>query len=129
MKLATLFAANESTVMVDGERIEGVRSVEYRKEQARDNVYALGSAERIGMVSGAQAVEGQIQVASTNSALDDKLGESEFQVTAQLQHGETTMTVTFDECYLLDKEFSIGVGGVGQALYRFTATRVREELG
>ncbi len=127
--MATLFAANESTVMVDGERIEGVRSVEYRKEQARDNVYALGSAERIGMVSGAQAVEGQIQVASTNSALDDKLGESEFQVTAQLQHGETTMTVTFDECYLLDKEFSIGVGGVGQALYRFTATRVREELG
>ena len=127
--MATLFAANESTVMIDGERIEGVRTVEYRKAQARDNVYALGSAERIGIVSGAQAVEGLIRVASTNTALDSKLGDNQFQVTAQLQHGDTTMTVTFDECYLLDKDFSIGIGGVGEAIYRFNATRVREELG
>jgi len=115
--------------MVDGERIEGVRAVEYRHEQARENVYSLGGAERIGIVSGSQFVEGQIRVASTNSALDGKMGDNQFQVTAQLQHGETTMTVTFDECYLLDKSFTIGVGGVGEALYRFTATRVREELG
>lgn len=127
--MATLFSANESTVMIDGEQIEGVRAVEYRKEQSRENVYALGSAERIGMVSGPQAVEAQIRVASTNTALDAKLGNHQFQVTAQLQHGETTMTVTFDECYLLDKDFAIGVGGVGEAVYRFNATRVREELG
>jgi hypothetical protein len=124
----TLFAANESAVMIDGERIEGVRAVEYRKQQARENVYALGSGERIGMVSGAQVVEGLIRVASTNAALDGKLGEAQFQITAQLQHGETAMTVTFDECYLMDKEFSLGVGGVGEATYRFTATRVREEM-
>lgn len=127
--MATLFSANESSVMVDGERIEGVRAVEYRNEQSRENVYSLGGAERIGIVSGSQVVEGQIRVASTNSALDGKLGDNQFQVTAQLQHGETTMTVTFDECYMLDKSFTIGVGGVGEALYRFTATRVREELG
>jgi hypothetical protein len=127
--VATLFAANESSVMVDGERIEGVRAVEYRNEQSRENVYSLGGAERIGIVSGPQVVEAQIRVASTNSVLDGKLGDNQFQVTAQLQHGETTMTVTFDECYLLDKSFTIGVGGVGEALYSFTATRVREELG
>lgn len=126
--MATLFAANESTVMIDGEAIEGVRAVDYRKQQSRENVYALGSAERVGMVSGEQVVEGQLKVASTNTALDAKLGDNQFQITAQLQHGETTMTVTFDECYLMDKAFSIGVGGVGEATYRFTATRVREEL-
>lgn len=126
--MATLFAANESTVMIDGEAIEGVRAVDYRKQQSRENVYALGSAERVGMVSGEQVVEGQLKVASTNTALDTKLGDNQFQITAQLQHGETTMTVTFDECYLMDKEFSIGVSGVGEATYRFTATRVREEL-
>ncbi len=114
--------------MIDGEQIEGVRAVEYRKQQARENIYALGSAERIGMVSGGQAVEGQIRVASTNTALDAKLTDSQFQVTAQLQHGTSIMTVTFDECYLLDKDFSIGVGGVGEAVYRFNATRVREEM-
>lgn len=127
--MATLFAANESTVMIDGEPVLGVRAVEYRKQQARQNIYALGSAERVGMISGAQAVEGQIRVTSTNAALDEKLGERPFQITAQLQHGDTRMVVTFDDCYLLDKDFTIGVGGVGEALYRFNAARVREELG
>lgn len=127
--MPTLFAANESIVMIDGERIEGVRAVEYRKKQERANVYALGSAERIGMISGPQAVEGKIRVVSTNGQMDAKLDETGFQITAQLQHGEATMTVTFDECYLLEKSFTLGVGGVGEAVYGFTATRVREELG
>ena len=38
-----------------------------------------------------------------------------------------TVTVTFDECYLSERGFSLAVGEFGEAVYAFTATRVREE--
>jgi hypothetical protein len=122
-----IFAASESLVQVDGETLEGVRSIDYRFTQARQNVYALGSAERIGIVSGPQAVEGVLRVASTSPGLNGKTGDAMFQITAQLRHGATSMTVTFDECFLLAKSFEMGVGGSGEAVYTFSAARVREE--
>lgn len=122
-----IFAASESIVQVDGQTLEGVRSIDYRFAQARLNVYALGSAERIGMVSGPQSVEGVLRVASTSPGLNGKSGDTLFQITAQLKHGATQMTVTFDECFLLSKNFEMGVGGSGEAVYTFTAARVREE--
>ena len=127
--MPTIFAANESTVMVDGEAIEGIRSIDYRHHQVRENLYALGSVERIGLISGPQLVEGQLKVASTSPALDGLTGDAQFQISAQLRHGDTQMTVTFDECYLQEKTFDIGVGGHGEAIYSFTATRVRKEIG
>lgn len=127
--MPTIFAANESQVLVDGQAIEGVRAIEYRKVQSRENVFGLGSAERIGMVSGPQVLEGRIRVASTAAGLDALTVDQQFQVSAVLRHGETNMTVTFDECYLLEKTFEMGVGGHGEAVYSFTATRMREEMG
>jgi len=56
--MATILAANESTVLLDGKPVEGIRSIEYRQQQERENVYGIGSAERIGMTTGAQIVEG-----------------------------------------------------------------------
>ena len=127
--MPTIFAANESQVLVDGQAIEGVRAIEYRKVQSRENVFGLGSAERIGMVSGPQVLEGRIRVASTAASLDALMVDQQFQISAVLRHGETNMTVTFDECYLLEKTFEMGVGGHGEAIYSFTATRMREEMG
>lgn len=127
--MPTIFSANESSVMINGEAIEGVSAVEYRYNQVRRNVYALGSAERIGMVSGERSVEGQITASSTISALDGLVGDEPFQVSAQLRQGETLMTVAFDDCHLTDKQFAMGVGDAGQSVYRFVATRVREEAG
>ncbi|WP_437569803.1 hypothetical protein [Sorangium sp. So ce542] len=124
---ATIFAANESTVLLNGQPIDGVRGIDYRHQQVRSNVYALGSAERIGMISGPQIVEGRLRVVSTSVALNALTGEAPFQITAMLKRGETRMTVTFDECYLLQKSLSLETGGVGEAVYEFTATRVREE--
>jgi len=122
-----IFAASESAVLVNGEPVEGVRSIDYRRQQARENVYAIGSTERIGMTSGPLVVEGRITVASTCPALDALALDAPFQVSARLQHGETRMTVSFDDCFLLEKSFALGVGGHGEAIYAFTATRVREE--
>jgi hypothetical protein len=126
--MATIFAANESSVQIDGEAVEGVRSIEYRQISVRQNVYAIGSAERIGMVSGPQSVEGVLRVASTSAKLNG-IGGTQFQLTAQLRHGDGTMTVTFDECFLQSKSFEMSVGSHGEATYGFTAARVREEAG
>lgn len=125
--MATIFAANESTVQIDGEPVDGVRSIDYRFGQIRQNVYALGSAERVAMISGAQSVEAVLRVASTSKKLNE-IGDTQFQLIAQLKHGETKMTVTFDECYLQSKSFQMGVGEHGEATYGFVAARVREEV-
>lgn len=129
--MATLFAASESSVMVDGEAIEGVRAIEYRHLQQRSNVYALGSTERVGMVSGGQSVEGRLRVASTSAKLNALTGP--FQVIGTLRHTGAdnktkTMTVTFDECYLTDKSFAIETSGHGETVYTFSAIRLREEV-
>jgi hypothetical protein len=126
--MATIFAANESSVQIDGEPVEGVRAIEYRQVAVRQNVYALGSAERIGMVSGPLSVEGILRVASTSTKLAT-IGDAQFQLTALLRHGETNVTVTFDECFLQTKSFELGVGSHGEGSYGFTAVRVREEAG
>lgn len=125
--MPTIFDASESRILVDGKPIEGVRSIEYRQAQVRNNVYALGSVERIGLISGPQTVEGRIKVASTSSQINQLTGSKPFQLIAQLKQGETKMTVSFDECYLLEKSFDMSVGGHGETIYNFTATRVREE--
>jgi hypothetical protein len=125
--MPTIFAANESSVMLNGEPVEGVRSIEYRHQQTRQNIYALGSAERVGMASGPQSVEGRVSVVSTSASFNALTGDTPFQITATLKQGDTAMTVTFDDCFLLEKEFSMAANGHGQAVYSFSAVRVREE--
>lgn len=127
--MPTIVAANDSAVLLNGEPVEGVRSIEYRRHQARQNVYALGSAERIAITSGPSAVEGRLTVASTAPALDQVPATASFQITARLRHGDTQVTVVFDDCFLLEKSFALSAGAHGEAVYGFTAARVREELG
>jgi len=125
--MPTIFAANESTVLVEGTAVEGVVSLEYRRRQVRSNVYALGSAERIGMVSGPQDVDARLTVASTSAGLDGLNPEAPFQVIANLKRGSTKLTVTLAECVLTQKEFALSAGEHGQAVYSFTAARVTEK--
>lgn len=125
--MPTIFAANESRVMVNGNNVEGVRALAYRRLQARESVYGLGSAERIGVVSGAALYEGQLRVASTAQALDELAADASFQISAVLRHNDVQMTVTLDECVLQEKSFDMTVGGHGESVYSFTATRAREE--
>lgn len=124
--MPTVFSANESAVMVDGTPIEGVRSVEYRTNTVRNDLYAIGSSERIGVITGGRSVEGRIRVASSAPPLDALVGDAFFQIAAPLRQGDTEITVSFDECLLTEKSFSMGAGGHGETVYAFTATRVRE---
>lgn len=125
--MPTIFAANESSILVDGEPVQGVQSLDYRTRRARSNLYALGSSERIGVTSGAYDVEARLRVASASPALDALDEDQSFQVVASLHHGDTAVTVSFDDCYLTEKSFDLGVASHGEAVYGFSATRVREE--
>ncbi len=124
--MATIFAANESTVTLDGAPIEGVVALEYHRRSARANVYALGSTERIGMVSGPADVDGRLTVASTASNLDAITAEQSFTLVANLKRGDTALSVTLAECFLTGKDFSLAAGEHGTATYSFTAIRVEE---
>lgn len=125
--MPTVFAANESSVLVNGTPIEGVRSLEYRSVTARTDLYALGSSERIGVVTGQHSVEGRLRVASTAPALDGLLGDNPFQITAPLRQGERQITVNFDDCLITETSFAMSVGGHGETVYAFTAIRVRQD--
>jgi len=124
--MTTIVAANESVIKVNNTELLGVRSLEYHYHQVRENIYALGSATRIGMVSGPQIVEGRLTVVSTSPPLNELAGDEPFSLTAILKHGETQVTVAFESCNLVSKSFNLGVGGFGEAEYRFIATSVRE---
>ncbi len=129
--MASVFTANSSAVLIGGERVEGVRSIDFQHRRAQENVYALGSGERVAVVYGGTSVAGRIAVASNSPALDALLASGEaFQVVANLSaRSDLTpeRSVAFDGCYMTNKSFVLAAGGHGEAIYEFTATRLREE--
>lgn len=126
--MSLIFAANESAVLINGEPVRGVQSLEYRRVRERNNVYAVGGAERVSVVTGRESVEIRLSVASI-SPLVDEAGwneEEPFQMVAQLRQGEGQLSVSFDECLITEKNFSMPVAGRGETVYDITATRVQE---
>lgn len=124
----TVFTANSSGVQVDNANIAGVRAIDYRHEREQSDVHGLGSDERLAVYYGPMRVVGRIRVASTSPELDAlALSGNEFQVVANLKHGQAVRSVAFDACYMRSKEFQMNSGGHGETVYEFTATRVREE--
>ncbi|HKJ67557.1 MAG TPA: hypothetical protein VKA68_06335 [bacterium] len=134
--MANIFAANKSNVSVTVEgqepkNIEGLQSITYKSYQDREDVPAIGTDERIDVVFGLKYVKGTLKVKSTDSLLNDILSNgTPFQLGVNLKSGVegTVQRVTFDQCYLDDKEFGINTNGVGITTYYFNATVVREEL-
>lgn len=130
--MATIFSANRSNVLVDGEAIEGLQSLAFRVVTEREDIRAIGSAERVGVSFGLRTVQGEITVRSASYKLDAHLtAQSKFQIVANLKKDEAAdspkRTVSFDECFVENKDFSIGAGGTVTTTYLFSATRVREE--
>ena len=129
--MASVFTANSSAVLIAGERVAGVRSIDFQHRRAQESVYALGSAERVAVVYGGTSVAGRITVASASDALDALLASGEtFQVVANLSARadlEPERSVAFDGCFMTGKTFALSAGGHAEAVYEFTATRMREE--
>ena len=130
--MATVFSANRSNVLVDGEAIEGLQTLSFRVVTEREDIRAIGTGERVTVSFGLRTVQGEIVVRSANFKLDDHLkDQSKFQIVANLKKDEAAdspkRTLSFDECYIENKDFSVGAGGTVLTTYVFSATRVREE--
>jgi hypothetical protein len=128
-----LMSANVSNVKVDGEVIPGLQAIEYKIVRNRQNVHNIGIDERIGVDYGPMYVTGTLRVRSTYPKLDTLLikGVADvkgFQLVVELKKlGQAIKTLSFDDCYLEGKNFSLDANGVAVSDYSFTATRVREQ--
>lgn len=123
-----VFTAFASEARVNGNVVEGLQSIEYRHRQTRYDVGAIGTDERIAVYFGLRVVIGSLRVASDNADLDALLASGEqFTVSAVLQHADAKRTVTFDGCVMDEKTFALSTQAHGEAVYVFSATRVREE--
>ena len=123
-----LFTAFASDAKVNEETLEGLQAIEYKQVKNRHDVGAIGTDERIGVYFGLKVVAGNLRIASANATLDKLLADNEsFTLSVTLRHGETSSNVTFDTCFLDQKQFALGTESHGETIYTFTATRVREE--
>ena len=128
-----LMSANVSNIKVDGEVVPGLQAIEYKIVRNRQNVHNIGIDERIGVDYGPMYVTGALRVRSTYPKLDTALitGAADvkpFQLVVELKKlGQAIKTLSFDDCYLEGKSFSLDANGVGISDYSFTATRVREQ--
>jgi hypothetical protein len=129
----TLISANVSNIKVDGEAITGLQAIDYKIVRNRQNVHNIGIDERIGVDYGPMYVTGTLRVRSTYPKLDTMLiagvaDVKSFQLVVELKKlGQAVKTLSFDDCYLEGKTFSMDSNGVGLSDYSFTATRVREQ--
>ncbi len=128
-----IISANVSNVKVDGDIIPGLQAIEYKIVRNRQNVHNIGIDERVGVDYGPMYVEGTLRVRSTYPKFDTMLitGVAEvkpFQLVVELKKGgKSIKTLSFDECYLEGKVFSMDANGVGISDYTFTGTRLREQ--
>jgi hypothetical protein len=129
--MPTIFSANRSSVLVNGTAIEGLQSLVYRVVTERQDVRAIGTDERVDVIFGLRTVQGELVVASANTELDEALtNRSKFQIVANLKRDEAEgakRTLSFDDCFIEGKAFSLSSGGSVSTTYTFTATRAREE--
>jgi hypothetical protein len=133
MPTPTLISANVSNIKVDGEAIPGLQAIDFKIVRNRQNVHNIGIDERIGVDYGPMFVTGNLRVRSTYPKLDTMLitGVADvkpFQLVVELKKlGQSIKTLSFDDCYLESKSFSMDSNGVGISDYSFTATRLREQ--
>lgn len=127
----SVWSATDSKVIVDSTEVEGLQSLDYKVNRSRQDIVAIGQPLRQGVEYGVKVVTGTLKVKSTCPALDKKLNEKEleqskFTLQAQLKKGQATKNVTFQDCYLDGRDFTMDVNGVGIAIYTFSATDIQE---
>ena len=127
-----IVSAAKRKVLVEGNEIAGVQSLDFKVSRRQADIEAIGVAERIGIEQGQVIVTGSLRISSLNTALDDFLYPVDppgfnMVLTLNVAEGTKVRQITFDECYLDDKSFEMTANGVGVTAYNFTSTRVREE--
>ena len=131
VKTAYVASANVSNVKCDGDVIKGLQSIDYKIVKKRSNVHAIGVHERYGIDYGEMYVTGLLRVRSAYPKFDQYMGEEKScQLVVELKDQKDSMgKITFDECYIESKNFTMEVNGSALSEYAFTATRIRQEIG
>jgi hypothetical protein len=129
--MATVFSANKSSVLVDGEAVDGLQSLAFRTQTEQEDVRDVGTDERVAVVFGLRTVLGELAVKSASTKLDDLLAkQAAFQLVADLKQDDSENSpkrkLSFDGCYVQDKRFNLGANGSVLTTYAFSATRLRE---
>ena len=132
--MPTVFSANNSSVLVDGEAVEGLQSLAFRVVTEREDIRAIGSDERVDVSFGLRTVLGELVVRSSsarlNKLLDDRAG---FQLVASLAKAkgiaatDRPVTYAFDGSFMESKSFGLDASGSAVTTYGFSATRMRTE--
>lgn len=129
--MPTVFSANSSSILVDGDAIEGLQSLAFRVVTEREDIRAIGKDERVDVSFGLRTVVGELVVRSANAKLDKAFDErSTFQIVAKLAKDKgiapkTEATYTLDECFVEGKSFGLDASGSALTTYAFSATRAR----
>lgn len=126
-----VFSANRSSILVDGEAVDGLQSIVFRVVTEREDIRAIGSNERVDVIFGLRTVQGELVIRSASVKLDGLLQQrAKFQLVTSLKRTEgsdDTRTLSFDDCFVEGKSFRMDAHGSAATTYAFTATRVREE--
>lgn len=128
-----IYVANVSSVQCDGEVIPGLQSIDYKVVREHKIVHNIGIDELIGLEYGPMFVAGTLRVRSAYPPFDEILTAEvprvkSFQLVVELKRGgESLKTLTFDDCYIKDKTYTMDAGGVAISEYTFTAARLREQ--
>ncbi|MFE8599107.1 hypothetical protein [Archangium violaceum] len=129
--MPTVFSANRSNVLVDGKQVDGLQSLVFRVVTEREDIRAVGSNERVDVIFGLRSVQGELAIRSTSVAIDELLDKrKKFQLVANLKKTEGSddlRSLSFDDCFVEGKSFSMSANGSAVTTYAFTATRIREE--
>ncbi len=123
-----ILSANRSKVLIDGETVEGLQDISFVTDKPTEDVAAIGEGERIGVIFGVTKVTGAIKARSSVAVLDEKMQTNQpFLVVVSTNFdgadGEEENVISLQECYAHGKRFAMGVGGVAETIYDFTATR------
>ncbi len=131
--MPTVFSANNSNVLVDGETVEGLQTLAFRVITEREDIRAVGTDERIDVSFGLRTVQGEMVVRSASPKLDELLDArsgfglvASLSKTAGITSTDQETKYEFDECYLESKSFGLDASGTAITTYAFTATRVRK---
>jgi hypothetical protein len=120
-------------ILIDGKKVKGVQSINYKISKNRQNVHSIDSDKRIGSDYPDLFITGSIEAKSEISDLDKRIYETTpelkpFQIVLELQDNNINIKkITFDECYLEDKTFAMDANEVAITTYQFGSTRVKED--
>jgi hypothetical protein len=104
----------------------------FRVVTERDDIWAVGSSERVDASFGLRTVQGEIVVRSADHTLDEHLEQqTSSQMITNLKKREdqegSKRTDSFDDCFVESRSLIMEAGQTAATTYLFSATRVREE--